>query len=58
MLSNNMKEDLEGKFTENENFEALKVVLEYVYTGVLPEFENEESKSAFNDALNYYRAKD
>ncbi|QLH36300.1 MAG: BTB/POZ domain-containing protein [Parachlamydiaceae bacterium] len=57
LINNGMKEGLESKLTvEEDEFEVLKIIFEYIYKNEMPEFADETSKTAFEDALNYYRA--
>lgn len=49
------KEAQEGKMEiDSDHFEGPQVVVEFIYTGEMPEFQDEASQQAFNDALEYY----
>ncbi len=57
MITIDMKENRESKLiVEEDDYDILKVILEYVYTDIMPEFDNDESKLAFEQALGYYSA--
>jgi hypothetical protein len=51
-----LKENIHSHLIIYENFEVVKLVLEYIYSGKLPEYADIESKVAFEIALAYYKA--
>ena len=57
LIESNLKEGKESKLVvDDDEFDTLKVILEYIYINAKPEFKDDESKQNFEQALDYYKA--